>query len=103
MVARDGASERAVRAVLASIETGPYETELLVPRLDLLFEARNYLGSEADPLLYDQIRVAWKRQPRNVVLAVRRHGAGDIVRRALEREPALVRNVDDYFRDPNIR
>lgn len=103
-LARDGANRRAVDAELSSIAVGPYETQLLVPRLDLLFAARIFLDEKFDETVDDQIRVAWRREPDDVVRAVRRHGAADIVRRALSKEPSMLpQNFDDYLSSPNIR
>jgi len=101
--AREGANQRAVDAVLTSIATGPYETNLLVPRLELLFASRSYLEHASDDLVDIQVRTAWKRRLHDVVRAVRRHGAADIVRRGLEREPSLAENLDAALKDTNIR
>jgi hypothetical protein len=92
---RDGVSRKMVNEELSSIAVGPYLEDLMVPRLDLLFAARVYLESQFDDIIDDQIRVAWQRNLSNVVRTIRRRGTADIVRRALEREPAML--TDDDF------
>jgi hypothetical protein len=102
LFARDGAGQPTVDAVLSSIAVGPYETELLVPRIDLLFAARSYLSQTSDETVDGQVRVAWKRRPVDLVRAIRRHGAADIVRRGLEREPSMAQGFDGALKDPNL-
>jgi hypothetical protein len=101
--ARDGVGQRAVDAVFSSIATGPYETDLLVPRLDILFAARSYLSHDSVETIDNQARAAWTRRPIDLTRAIRRHGAADIVRRGLEREPSMAQFFDATLRDPSIR
>ena len=102
---RDGANQKAVDAALSSIAVGPYETELLIPRLDILFASRSYLDRQSDDIVDSQVRVAWKRYSTHfdLVRAIRRNGAADIVRRSLTREPSMMAGFDETLADPNIR
>ena len=101
---RDGISEKVVNEELSSIAVGPYLTDLLVPRLDILFASRSFLDQKYDDIIDDQIRVATKRVPSDVVRAARRNGTADIVRRALAREPSMLNDgFDGWMSDPNIR
>lgn len=103
--ALDGASQAVVDAELSSIAIGPYETELLAPRLDLIFAARSFLDQKSDDTIDDQIRILWIREREKLVLAIRRNGAADIVRRALGRPPVLFKEeyLNSLLQDPKIR
>ena len=103
--ARDGANQRAVDAALSSIAVGPYETELLIPRLEILFASRSYLSHQSDDIIDSQVRVAWKRYSTHfdLVRTIRRNGAADIVRRSLTREPSMMAGFDETLASPNIR
>jgi hypothetical protein len=101
--ARDGANQMALDAEFSSIAIGPYETELMIPRLDLLFAARSYLGRKFDDTIDDQIRIAWRRDEGGLIRIIRRNGTADIARRALGREPSILPlNFDDRLKDPNF-
>ena len=100
---RYGANQKAVDAVLSSIAIGPYESELMVPRLDILFASRSYLNRQLDDLVDNQVRIAWKRDHASVVRIIRRNGAADIVRRGLAREPSMADFFDETVAAPSIR
>ena len=62
LMARDGPSQRVADAELSSIAVGPYENELVLPRLDILFAVRSYIDQRYDDVIDSQARVAWKRE-----------------------------------------
>lgn len=101
---RDGANQRAVDAALSSIAVGPYETELLIPRLEILFASRSFLGHESDDMIDNQARAAWKRKVYDLIRLIRRTGTADIVRRSLSREPSMLPSgFDASLAEPRIR
>lgn len=102
---RDGANQRAVDAALSSIAVAPYETELLNPRLEILFASRSYLGHQFDDAIDDQVRVTWNRYSTHfdLVRVIRRNGAADIARRGLTRDPSMVAGFDESLASPQIR
>ena len=104
LFARDGANQRAVDAALSSIAVGPYETDLLVPRLDILFASRSYLSQQYDEIIDNQVRVTWKRYDTHfdLVRIIRWRVASDIARRGLEREPSIAQGFDETIADPNF-
>lgn len=100
---RGGVDEAAVAATIASIARGPYETGLLAGRLDILFAGRSHLLPEHETAIDEQIRILWQRQMHDLVRLTRRHGALDMVRRALERPPSLAQHLDESIANPAIR
>jgi len=100
---KNGVDEFSIRGLMTSVATGPYETELLIERLEWLFKGRSFLSSEWDAQIDDQIRVAWHREPQPMIRMIRRTGSLDIVRRALEKPPSMAQHLDGAIADPNVR
>jgi hypothetical protein len=66
-----------------AVRTGPFEPDLVLPRLRLFLVEAPYLRPEDAPLLEAQVRFAWSRAREDLVRAAFSSGRSDVVRVAL--------------------
>lgn len=79
-----GPSPTVDRAMHMSILTDPYNPKLLSVRLQLAFEAWESLSDVSRTLVHEQIRLAWRRAPDELVQIAVETERTDIIRSSLE-------------------
>lgn len=75
--------ESVARALEMALITAPYEPGLLFPRLELCLLVWPALSEQTSKRAYEQIRIAWTRDPNRLVGLARSSGRVNIVRSAL--------------------
>lgn len=100
-LAAEGSRATVAQALEMALITAPYEPKLLFARLELCLLAWASLSDEAGARTYDQIRLAWKQDPKRLVALARGMGRANIVRSALVSSlAALVRFNRRYQEAP---
>jgi hypothetical protein len=83
----EGWSPRAVAALRLALITAPYEPRLLWSRLRMAFLAWPEMGPEDREMIFQQIRLAWRANPRELARLAVDLNQVNLVRAALLRTP----------------
>jgi hypothetical protein len=75
-------ARRVLPLLRMAVRTGPFEPDLVLPRLRLLLVEAPYLTAEDAPLLEAQVRFAWSRARDELVRAAFSSGRSNVVRLA---------------------
>jgi O-antigen ligase len=76
-------ARRVLPLLRMAVRTGPFEPELVLPRLRLLLIEAPHLAAEDGPLVEAQVRFAWLRARDDLIRAAFSSGRSDVVRLAL--------------------
>lgn len=88
LLALDGApSENTIRALNMEMMTAPYEPALMLPRLGLALSLYGKMDSNMRDLADNQLRVTWKRRPKEVEALAKAARQSSVLERALRADP----------------
>ena len=79
----DAPARRVLPLLRMAVRTGPFEPDLVLPRLRLLLIEASYFTPEDAALLEAQVRFAWSQMHDDLVRTAFSSGRSDVVRLAL--------------------
>jgi len=89
-------SSAVTTALLASVTTGPYEREILAPRMEMLMQhVRPFPRTESGPLAA-QIRYLWSFAPETVIETALRTGTVQAMLTALGDDPSVNETMNNW-------
>lgn len=91
----EGPSPIAASALVMSILTGRYETDLMFARLQLCFISWQYFSQDDQNLVFQQIRIAWQNSPDQALEVARRENGTDILRAAFASNPEALADLEE--------
>ncbi len=97
-LAAGGPSPGLAKPLEMSLITARYTPRLLFVRLDLCLVAWPHLGADARDMVFEQIRIAWRRSPDRLVELVLVMELLDVVRTALRASPVELEAFEKRIR-----
>jgi hypothetical protein len=91
----EGPSPIAASALVMSILTGRYETDLMFARLQLCFISWQYFSQDDQNLVFQQIRIAWQNSPDQALEVAQREDGIDILRAAFASNPEALADLEE--------